>query len=146
MIKGEKGFSLLEVMIAISLLGVVAVAFLSAMSTASRAVFIADEQASAESLARSEMEYVKSQDYSAASPVNWSYELPSGTSPTGNFPTWWDEDDPHTLPPGYDGYIVTVSAKPLNAIDNGIQKITVVVSHMEKPEVVSLESYRSMRL
>jgi prepilin-type N-terminal cleavage/methylation domain-containing protein len=143
MMKGEKGFSLAEVMIAIALLGVISIAFLSAMSTVSRAVFIADEQTSAESLARSEMEYVKSQNYSAAP---WSYELPSETSPTGQFPGWWDEDDPPALPPAYDGYIVTVSVEPLNAIDNGIQKITVIVSHMEKPEVVSLESYRSMRL
>jgi prepilin-type N-terminal cleavage/methylation domain-containing protein len=143
MMKGEKGFSLAEVMIAIALLGIVSVAFLSAMSTASRAVFIADEQASAESLARSEMEYVKSQNYSTAP---WSYELPSGTSPTGQFPTWWDEGDPPTFPPGYDGYIVTVSVEPLHATDDGLQKITVVVSHMEKPEVVSLESYRSTRL
>jgi len=141
--KGEKGFSLAEVMISIALLGIVSVAFLGAMSTASQAVFIADEQTSAESLARSEMEYVKSQNYSAAP---WSYEIPSGTSPTGQFPGWWDAGDPHALPPGYDGYMVTVSVEPLNALDNGIQKITVVVSHMEKPEVVSLESYRSMRL
>jgi len=141
--KGERGFSLAEVMIAIAVLGIVSVAFLSAMSTASRAVLIADEQASAESLARSEMEYVKSQNYSTAP---WSYELPSGTSPTGQFPTWWDEDDPPTLPPDYDGYIVTVSAEPLHAIDDGLQRITVVISYMEKPEVVSLESYRSTRL
>jgi prepilin-type N-terminal cleavage/methylation domain-containing protein len=145
MMKSEKGFSLAEVMVAIALLGVVSVAFLSSVSTAYKAVFVADEQVSGESLARSEMEYVKSQGYSSASPVSWSYELPSGTSPTGEFPTWWDEGDPHTLPPGYDSYIVTVTANPLHTPDSGIQKIMVVVSHLEKPQVVSLEGYRSMR-
>jgi len=145
--KSEKGFSLAEVMIAIALLGIISVALLSAMATASKAAFIADKQASAESLARSEMEYVKSQNYSAAP---WSYELPSGTSPTGKFPAWWDEDNPRTLPPGYEGYTVSVSAGPLYTV-NDIQTITVLVYHLydaEHPEdyAVKLESYRSMRL
>jgi len=64
--KDEKGFSLIEVMIAILLLGIVAVAFLGALGTASKAIFIADERATAESLARSQMEYVKNLDYQTA--------------------------------------------------------------------------------
>lgn len=142
MMKGEKGFSLVEVMIAVLLLGIVSVALLSAVSTASKAVFIADGQASGESLARSEVEYVKSQGYSAAP---WSYELPSGTSPTGQFPAWWEEvSPPHALPEDYVNYIVTVSASPLYATDNGIQKIEVVVS-APSGSIVALQSYRSMR-
>ena len=144
MIKSEKGFSLAEVMIAMVLLGIVSVSFLSAIGTASQAVFLADEQASAECLARSEMEYVKGQEYSASSPDPWSYELPAGTSPTGEFPSWWD-DYPSVLAEGYYSYIVTVTAEPLNDTDNGIQKITVVVEREDK-QVVILESYRSMRL
>jgi len=141
MMKGEKGFSLVEVMIAVLLLGVVSVALLSAVSTASRAVFIAEGQASGESLARSEMEYIKSQGYSAAP---WSYELPAGTSPTGQLPAWWDEEDPHALPEDYVNYTVTVNVEPLYATDNGIQKITVVVS-APSGSTVTLENYRSMR-
>jgi prepilin-type N-terminal cleavage/methylation domain-containing protein len=140
--KSEKGFSLIEVMIAIALLGIVSVAFLSAMGTASMAIFIADEQATAESLARSEMEYVRNQDYSVAP---WAYELPLPPGwPDDSLPEWWDEDNPPTLPTGYDGYTVTVSAEPLYAA-NDIQKITLIVKHQDKPEVVKLEGYRSMR-
>jgi len=140
--KSEKGFSLIEVTIAIALLGIVAVAFLSAMGTASKAIFIADEQATAESLARSEMEYVRNQDYSVAP---WAYELPlyTKTNPPPDPPSWWDTHTP-TLPTGYDGYTVTVSAEPLYAA-NDIQKITLIVKHQDKPEVVKLEGYRSMR-
>ena len=141
MMKGEKGFSLVEVMIAVLLLGIVSVALLSAVGTATKAVFVADGQASGESLARSEMEYVKSQGYSTAP---WSYELPSGTSPTGQLPAWWDEEDPPTLSEDYVNHIVTVSTSPLYANDNGIQKITVVVS-APSGSIVTLESYRSMR-
>jgi prepilin-type N-terminal cleavage/methylation domain-containing protein len=144
MMKSEKGFSLAEVMVAMVLMGIVAVAFLSAIGTASKAVLLADEQASAESLARSEMEYVKGQEYSVASPVSWSYELPSDTSPTGEFPSWWDEY-PSSLPDGYEIYVVTVSGEPYYDTDNGIQKITVIVERDGK-QLVILESYRSIRL
>jgi prepilin-type N-terminal cleavage/methylation domain-containing protein len=141
----EKGFSLLEVMLAIALMGIVAVAFLGALATGSKAIFIADERATAESLARTEMEYVRNQDYSGAP---WAYDLPSGTPPADP-PTWWDEDNPHTLPEGYNGYTVDVSAVPLHVIggypvDDGIQKIIVVITHQDK-EIFTLEGYRSAR-
>jgi len=62
--KGEKGFAIIETLISIALLGIIAVAFLSAMATASKAHFIADERASAKVLAQSQMEYLKSANYS----------------------------------------------------------------------------------
>ena len=146
----EKGFSLIEVMIAVALLGVVAVAFLSALGTGSKAIFIADERATAESLARTEMEYVRNQDYSGAP---WAYDLPSGTPPADP-PTWWASAN-HTLPAGYDGYTVDVSTGPSHDtngdgdideddIDGGIQKIIVVITHHDK-EIFTLEGYRSLR-
>ena len=64
--KNERGFSLVEVVIAIALMGIVGVAFLGGLSTASKAIFIADERATAESLARSQMEDVKNLDYTTA--------------------------------------------------------------------------------
>lgn len=140
--KKEKGFTLIEVIIALAILGIIGIAFLGALATASKAVAIADERASSESLARSEMEYVKSQDYSLA---DWSYELPSGTSPTGQFPDWWDFDDPHTLPDGYTGFIVTVNAVPLHATDDGIQKITVTIKYLDDDTIIDLEGYKTAR-
>lgn len=131
----SRGFTLIEVMIAIALLGVIVIAFLGALSTASKALFTADERTTAESLARSEMEYVREQDYYMAP---WFYELP----PTFD-PTPWDAS--HTLPTGYDDYTVSVTAVPLpdDGIDNGIQKITVTINHED--EVITLESYKSGR-
>jgi prepilin-type N-terminal cleavage/methylation domain-containing protein len=136
--KSEKGFSLIEVMLASALMGIVGVAFLSAMGTASKAIFIADERASAESLARSEMEYVKSLKYDEESQTiaPWSYELPTTPPP-------WDEN--HSLPEGYEGYTVSVRADPLYVADNGIQKITVTVKHLDKPGVIELEGFKVQR-
>ena len=64
----EAGVSLIEAVIALALLGLIAASFLGGLATGSKGTVTADEQATAESLVRSEMEYVKSQayiDYSA---------------------------------------------------------------------------------
>jgi prepilin-type N-terminal cleavage/methylation domain-containing protein len=133
--KNEKGFTLIEVIIAVALLGIIAVALLGALGTASLAMFTADERATAESLARSEMEYVKGANYTAD---GWSYELP-GSSPS------WDPSH-NALPSGYDGYTANVTAEPLYSPDDGIQKITIVVSHLGKTITTSgnstLEGYK----
>ena len=135
--KSEKGFSLIEVALSIALLGIIAAAFLGALATGSKALFIADERATAESLARTELEYVKNQEYKGAP---WEYELPSSPPP----PAWlWESC---TLPDGYDGYTVNVSAEPLHDTDIGIQRITATVWHLEKPDaIIILEDYRSLR-
>lgn len=144
--KNEQGYTLIGVLIALTILGVIAVAFLGALATASNALIVTDKHATAESLARTEMEYVKKQDYSLAP---WSYELPSGTSPTGEFPDWWDEGNPHTLPPGYDNYSVTVNVTRLDPqdddydSDDGLQLITITVTHLEDDEVIILEGYKT---
>ena len=59
----SRGFSLIEVSIAIALIGVIAIAVLGALSYASTVLIITDRQATAESLAKSQMEYIKNQDY-----------------------------------------------------------------------------------
>ncbi len=140
--KNEKGFTLIGVMIALLLLGIIAVALLGALATASNAIFIADERATAESLARTEMEYIKNCEYEYLS-APWSYELPS------NPPSW---DTTHALPAGYDGYSLTVDGNLFDADgdddvdpdDEGIQKIIVTVKHHDK-EVITLENYKVER-
>jgi type II secretory pathway pseudopilin PulG len=57
----SRGLTLIEVVIAIAFIGVISIAFLSALSTASTVLVVADERATAESLARSQMEDVKNQ-------------------------------------------------------------------------------------
>ncbi len=55
----SRGFSLVEVTIAIALIGIIAVSIMSALSYATMVLMAADKQATAESLAKSQMEYVK---------------------------------------------------------------------------------------
>jgi prepilin-type N-terminal cleavage/methylation domain-containing protein len=149
-LRKQRGFTLIEVLIALGLLGVVGIAFLGTLATSSNGIMVSDERATAESLARSEMEYVKSQDYSSAP---WSYELPSGISPTGQFPTWWDTEEPHALPEGYQNYTALVVASRLDpkgdgtGSDDGLQKITVTITFLkgtsDEKEVITLEGYNT---
>jgi prepilin-type N-terminal cleavage/methylation domain-containing protein len=145
-VKSENGFSLVEVMIAMFMMGIVFVAFLCALSTASTAVSIADERAAMESLARTEMEYARSQPYSAAP---WNYTVTSSDRSSTDPPDkWYDSgSNPPLLDSSYAGYTVTVSAAGLidPNIDNEIQKITVTVAYQGGERTITLMGYRSMR-
>ena len=125
--KQEKGFSLIEVILAIALLGVVAIAFLSALAGGSKAIFIADERATAESLARAQMEYVRNQEYDAENKPPVYAKIP--------------------VPDGYDIDLIPVRLDPNGDgtdTDDGIQSISVLIKHHGK-EIFTLEGYRSWR-
>ena len=118
----SRGLTLVELVIAIALIGIIAVALLGGLSNAIMALHFADVQATAESLARSEMEYERTQLYEDA--------------------PWGPED---LNPPGFDAYTVTRSAKPLNEPDEGIQEITIEVFHRGRSDdepVITLVGYK----
>jgi prepilin-type N-terminal cleavage/methylation domain-containing protein len=124
LMKGEKGFTLIEVVIAIAILGIIAAAFMAGLAGASRALFIADERATAESLARSQMEYIKSQPYSE-----------SGTYTRIDLSGFPGYDIP--WPPTVDNVTGTT----------GLQKIDVTVKHLTNNNklVITLEGYKGDR-
>ena len=130
--KGQRGFTFIEVLIALVVLGIIAAAFLYALATSSKGAALSDERTSAESLARTEMEYVKNSIYDNAP---WQFQLPAAQPP-------WNPAPPNTLPAGYNGYSLNVSASLVHATDDGLQLITVVVSHGNKT-VFTLTGYRA---
>jgi prepilin-type N-terminal cleavage/methylation domain-containing protein len=133
----SRGFTLVEVLVAIALMATIAVAVLGALSTASLALITADKQATADSLARSQMEYVKNQDYNS-------------TQPGGE--AIYEEIAP--IPDGYsicsvnrDGEIVSgvigIPCENGTAVnqDNGLQRIELVIENSGKV-VNTLEGYK----
>ena len=104
----ETGVILIETLIALALLSVIAFAFVGAMGTAAKATFIADERATAESLARSEIEYVKNCDYQYL-----ASEYP--IAPVLTIPEGW------VVPPPV--------VELVHATDDGIQKVTVTAEY-----------------
>jgi len=127
----QTGVSLIETVIALAVLGIIAVAFLGGLATAAKATFIADERATAESLARSQIEGVKGQLYISyvdsehgeyaviAPPADSNFSIESITIPI-------DADTGLPLPPGQ---------------DNDIQKIKVTVKRGDKT-VFIVEDYK----
>ena len=68
----SRGQLLIEVLIALALLGVISTVFIGAMYTALHSARIADERSIALTLCKSEIEYVKQQVYSAS---EWGYTV-----------------------------------------------------------------------
>jgi prepilin-type N-terminal cleavage/methylation domain-containing protein len=138
--RNEKGMTLVEVIIALGILGVIVITFLSGMSVGSRTLAVGDELATAESIARSEMEYVKKQDYYQAP---WSYVV----STTPITPPWGG--DSHSLSDDYANYTANVTAELVHITDDGIQKIIITVYHNGEPMTTvgnsTLEGYKGTR-
>ncbi|MCZ6789995.1 MAG: hypothetical protein O7D33_08710 [Chloroflexi bacterium] len=117
---GEKGASLVESLIAVAIMAIAVTAFLAAFSTGSLAVRKLDKGVTAETLARSQLEYTKSQVYDVA-------------------PASYD-----TLTPVPAGYSISSNATSIGGRDANIQKITVTVSRDGEVALV-LEEFKLNR-
>jgi prepilin-type N-terminal cleavage/methylation domain-containing protein len=128
LIRKERGYSLLEVLIALAILGLISAAFLMALSAAPRALFIADQRATAETLALSQMEHAKNQPYDPTPPIAYSLlpDIPAGFS--------IDVAGEH-FDANRNGIVEVPGA------DAGIQKITVTVRHHGEV-IFTLEGYK----
>jgi len=115
---GERGVGLTETLISAAIAAITITALLAALSTGSMAVQRSDERVTAEHLARSQMEDIKSQEYSSSGAY-----------------------DPITAP---DGYSISITASAIGDRDiNEIQKVTVTVSY--SGDSMILEMYKANR-
>jgi len=74
--KSEKGISLLEVILALALLGIISASFLGGLATTSTARVTADERASAKILAEGLMDTIKKDPYRTSYNVTVPEEFP----------------------------------------------------------------------
>lgn len=128
--RNEKGILLLEIVIALAVLGIVAVALLTSLATGAMATSIAKERAIAENLARSQIEYIKNTlpyvEYSEEPPLT-TYTIKASIVPTS---TGWAVPD--------------AVVEPVASRGAGIQKITVTVLHNGK-QILTLTDYKMSR-
>ena len=117
----ESGTTFVETLVALALLGAIAVIFLSGLATTSRATIVANEQTTAQSLAQSQMEWVKNTTY-----VYEATEYATAPIPEGK---------------DYVDYSAIIVVEPFHSSDNGVQKITVTIQHTDK-QVILLEGYK----
>jgi type II secretory pathway pseudopilin PulG len=111
--RSEKGTTLLDVIVALALLGIISVLFLTSAVNSTNARLQADERASAKVLAESIIDSVKKMAYSSTYAV--------------------------TVPDDFPGYTADISADYLDG--NALQKITVTIRHHDL-EVLTLENYK----
>jgi Tfp pilus assembly protein PilV len=111
-LKGQRGSSLLEALIAMVLLGIISTAFLAGLQTSSQALISTDERQMAKTLAVCQMENVMNQSYSN------SYT-------------------PSPIPGEYTGYSVDISTDLIPSKGAGIQEVKITVSHQGKPIILS---------
>ncbi|MDO8577781.1 MAG: type II secretion system protein [Dehalococcoidales bacterium] len=117
-IKGRQGgFTLIESLLALVILAIVVIAFVSGLGTGAKASLIANEQATAESLARSQIELIKNANYSATyaalqPPPTWSISTNVGVAP--------------------------------NSTIDALQEVNVSISHSGK-QVLSVSAYKGNR-
>ena len=139
----SRGISAIEVLIALAIVGVIAIAFLSGLTTASMALIIADERATAESLARSQLESVKNQQYESAPEggATTYYEI---TGIPAGYTIWSENRTP-------DQYVPSVLGIPWDSgnntavnEDNGLQRIKLVIMRDDKA-VITMEGYKADR-
>ena len=114
--RGEKGISLLETILALALLGLISASFLGGTATTSTARVTADEKASGKILAESILETIKKMDYDA------SYNV--------------------TVPEEFAGFTANITVE--NIKNDNIQRIFVTVERRNS-EVLTLESYKVNR-
>jgi prepilin-type N-terminal cleavage/methylation domain-containing protein len=145
--ESSRGMTLIEVLVALALFAIIAIAFAGGLGTASKAVLTADIRTNAESLARTQMEDVKTQPYDD--------DIPDGG--VANYTKIADED----IREGYTIWSVNRDGDPDNGnhddpiiaipwdsgnntavnVDNGLQKITLVIRH-EGKDIITLEGYK----
>lgn len=118
LVDGSEGVALVEVLVAVAIIGIALVVLLSAVSTGSIGVAETEERVTAENLARSQLEYTKSQAYLAAPASYATVTPPSGYAVSAEAASI---EDPET-----DGYI---------------QKITVTVTR-EGETLLTVEDYK----
>jgi len=120
-VRCQRGTTFIETLVALVVVGVLAAAFSSGLATGLKATIVADEQATAESLAKSQMEWVKNADYVYGAAEYTPAPIPGGKD--------------------YINYSALVTAQPLHDPEGGIQKITVTVKHSGE-EVIELVGYK----
>jgi prepilin-type N-terminal cleavage/methylation domain-containing protein len=111
--KSEKGISLIETLVAMAIMAIISVAFLSALATTSTARATNQERTAAKILAETIMENIRMDNYTP------SYNA--------------------TIPDEFTGYTATVNAT--SERNGNLQKIVITIQHRNR-DVLVLESYK----
>jgi len=130
-LKGEqKGFTFIEVLVGIAIMGMIVAVFLMAIATAFKANATSQIRTTADSLARAQMEYVQNQEYRT------DYYEPLQVIPQ-NYSIWSFDADNNIIEAAKDDIAII-------EVDDGLQKIKLLIKHNDI-EVLTLEKLKARR-
>jgi prepilin-type N-terminal cleavage/methylation domain-containing protein len=145
----SRGFTLIEVLIALALFTIIAFVFAGGLSTASKAVLTADVRTRAESLARTQMESIKEQGYNS---TYSKISIPGVTGAAGPYYICSCNSTGSVNCTASRIIAVVWNSTTNNATtsETGLQKITLVIKHggtdaTTSREVTRLEGYKRNR-
>jgi prepilin-type N-terminal cleavage/methylation domain-containing protein len=118
-LKTQSGISLVEVLVAIGILGVCAAAFVGGLSSGAISTRIHGEQVIARNLAQSQIESLKSAAYDSSGATYAAISAPTG-------------------------YTININTNSTVYSDSNIQKLTITVSHSGN-SVLTIEDYKVNR-
>lgn len=119
LVGNERGFGLVETLAAVAILGVAVVALVLGLSTGSITVREGNQELVAQSLAQTQLEYVK----------DYPYDPAATTYPTVDTP---------------EGYSIGVEAGSIPDADTDIQRITVTISR-DGEAILTVKDYKVNR-
>jgi prepilin-type N-terminal cleavage/methylation domain-containing protein len=125
LLEGQKGFGLVEILVALAILGVTAVGYMSALATSTRTAAKTDQMDTGRAIAQTVMEYVKKHSFSASG-------------------SYYDQTDIDDMLSEYPGYTVDINAPAAPERDSYIQKITVTV-YYNSQTVTTLDDCKAKR-
>jgi type II secretory pathway pseudopilin PulG len=118
-VQDQRGVGLVESLVAVAILGITIVAFVMALSSGAIAVREGNQQVIAQSLVRTQLEYIK----------NYLYDPEATTYPTVDMP---------------EGYTISVEVDSIPDTNADIQKIGVTVS-LGDENILTVEDYKVNR-
>jgi len=126
----QRGFSVVEVLVSMTILAVIGVTFVTALGTGYKVLTTSDQRTTAESLAKAQLENIVNAPYDGTAPYNYDSYLITG------------------IPAGYGVSIAVALVDPrtgnVSTTDLGVQKVTVTVTcQQHSPStVVAMEVYK----
>ncbi len=124
--RSQRGFSLIEALVAVAILAAIGVVFINAMTTGFRSAGIQDEQLTADSLARTQLEIIKSAPYNVSYPVTVTMPFQYSMSIESPYVLWNSDNDTWVVSP----------------TDTKLQKITVKVFREGGKQVLAVEALK----